>query len=74
MIPLFWIAAALAVGIALGGLWPQAPLAWLVLALSSVVVGLLFVRRRRLRSAAAAALRARGRSPRLARGRPPPRL
>ena len=56
MIPLFWIAAALAVGIALGGLWPQAPLAWLVLALSSVVVGLLFVRRRRLRSAAAAAL------------------
>jgi competence protein ComEC len=56
VIPLLWIAAALALGIALGGLWPQAGPAWIVLAASAATMGLLLVRRKRLRAAAAAAL------------------
>jgi competence protein ComEC len=52
------MAVALAVGIAVGGIWPHAGLAWMVLAASAVAAGLLLVRRGRLRTALAAALAA----------------
>jgi competence protein ComEC len=48
VIPLLWIAAALALGIALGGALPPAPLAWMAFAAAAVGAGWLLVRRRRL--------------------------
>jgi competence protein ComEC len=60
VIPLVWIAAALALGIALAGGLPQAPLAWLAFAAAAVAGGLLLVRRRRLWAAWALALLAWG--------------
>ncbi|HVB35562.1 MAG TPA: ComEC/Rec2 family competence protein [Patescibacteria group bacterium] len=56
MTPFLWIAAALALGIALAGSAPQSPLAWLVFAAAAVAVGLLALRRKRLWVAWAAAL------------------
>ncbi len=56
MIPLLWIAAALALGIALGGALPPAPLAWVAFAAAAVGAGWLLVRRRRLWAAWAIAL------------------
>ncbi|HVB99279.1 MAG TPA: ComEC/Rec2 family competence protein [Candidatus Dormibacteraeota bacterium] len=56
MTPFLWIAAALALGIALASGAPQAPLAWLVFAVGAVAAGLLMLRRKRLRAAWAAAM------------------
>ena len=58
MIPLFWMAAALALGIALGDRMLVAPLAWLAFALVAVLAGLLLARRRRHWPAFALALTA----------------
>ena len=60
MIPFLWIAVALALGIALAGVAPAAPLAWLVFAVAAIAVGLLLLRRNRLRSAWVTALVAWG--------------
>jgi Domain of unknown function (DUF4131) len=54
--PFLWIAAALALGIALAEGASQSPLAWLVFAMAAVAVGLLLLRRKRLRAAWAAGL------------------
>jgi competence protein ComEC len=56
VIPLLWIAAALALGIALAGALPPAPVAWMAFAGAAVAGGWLLVRRGRLRTAWAIAL------------------
>ncbi|HEV2388451.1 MAG TPA: ComEC/Rec2 family competence protein [Candidatus Acidoferrales bacterium] len=56
MTPLVWIAAALALGIALFGGQPQVPVAWLALALAALVASCLLLRRNRLWLAWALAL------------------
>lgn len=60
MIPFLWIAVALALGIALAGVAPAAPLAWLVFAVAAIAVGMLLLHRNRLRAAWALALIAWG--------------
>jgi competence protein ComEC len=54
--PFLWIAAALALGIALANGAPESPVAWLAFAAGAVVFGLLLLRRKRLWAAWAAAL------------------
>ncbi|MDE3136373.1 MAG: ComEC/Rec2 family competence protein [Acidobacteriota bacterium] len=56
MIPLLWIAASLALGIALAGALPPAPVAWLAVAVAAVAGGWLLARRGRLWTAWAIAL------------------
>jgi competence protein ComEC len=56
VIPLLWIATALALGIALASALPPAPVAWMAFAVAAVAGGWLLLRRRRLWAAWALAL------------------